>query len=212
MKENKYQKQVSAKHYNFDRYFFPGRWMSYYYQTKEISQRSDIKTVLDIGPGTTFLHDVLKIHRPDITYKTLDLAKDVNPDYVGGVTDIPLNTDAFDLVSAFQVLEHIEYNDVEIALLEMKRVAKKYVFISLPHFGPSVELQIKIPFLKRLRMAYKIPYYKSHKFNGQHYWEIGKKNYSVKKIRCLLKKHFRIIDEYVPFENQYHRFFIMAVD
>lgn len=204
-----YEKQVGKEHYSFDKYFFPARWMSYYYQTREIASRDDIKSVLDIGPGTTFLHDVLAIHRKDLSYKTLDIARDVNPDYLGGVTSIPLEDSTFDAVTAFQVLEHIEYNDVETALLEMKRVSKKYVFVSLPHFGPSVELLFKIPFMKRFCISFKIPFLRKHTFNGQHHWEVGKKGYSVNKIRSLMGKHFSIIDEYVPFENQYHRFFIM---
>lgn len=204
-----YEKQVDKNHYSFKKYFFPGRWMSYWYQTEEISKRPDIISLLDVGPGTTFMQDVLRIHRPDISYKTLDIAEDLHPDVIGGVTNIPLPDASFDLVSAFQVLEHIKFDDVETALLEMKRVSKKYVFVSLPHFGPSVEFLLKLPFLKRMRCSFKIPYAPEHVFRGQHYWEIGKAEYSTKRIRTLMAKHFTILDEYVPFENQYHHFFIM---
>ena len=206
-----YQKQVGKDHYSFQKYFYPGRWMSYWYQAKEISSRTDLVTILDIGPGTTFLRDILKIHRSDIEYKTLDIAVDVEPDFVGSVTDIGIPNDSYDAVTAFQVLEHIQFSDVEKALLEMKRVSKKYVFISLPHFGPSIEFLFKVPFFPRIKFSFKVPYAKEHFFGGQHYWEIGKKGYSVKKIRNLLLKHFVILDEYVPFENQYHRFFILAL-
>ena len=41
--------------------------MSYWYQTEEISKRLDILTVLDVGPGTPFMHDIFKIHRPNFT-------------------------------------------------------------------------------------------------------------------------------------------------
>lgn len=204
-----YEQQVSKSHYSFEKYFWPGRWMSYWYQTKEITSRDDIQTVLDIGPGTTFLYDILKIHRPEITYKTLDIAEDLHPDFIGGVTQVPLPDNSCDLVSAFQVLEHIEFSDFETALKEMKRVSKKYVFVSLPHFGPSVELLIKIPFFRRLQWSVKVPFAKKHVFGGQHYWEIGKSGYSQKTIRTIMRKHFTIIDEYVPFENQYHHFYIM---
>lgn len=206
-----YQKQVDKKHYSFERYFFPARWISYYYQTKEIVKREDIMNVLDIGPGTSFLKDILKIHRPDISYKTLDIAADLDSDFQGSVTAIPTQAKSFDAVCAFQVLEHIEFSDFEKALLEMKRVSRKYVFISLPHFGPSIEFLMKIPFIPRVRFALKIPFYKKHSFQGQHYWEVGKMGYSAKKIRLILDKHFKFIDEYVPFENQYHRFYILRV-
>lgn len=204
-----YKQQVTIDHYSFERYFFPARWMSYYYQAREICSRKDIQSVLDIGPGTTFLKDILQIHRPDISYKTLDIAADVNPDHIGGVTKIPLADETFDSVCAFQVLEHIEFSDVEKAVQEMCRVSKKYVFISVPHFGPSIEWQCKIPFLPRLRFAFKIPFSKKHVFNGQHYWELGKRGYSASRLRKVLRQFGTLKAEYVPFENQYHHFFIL---
>ncbi len=204
-----YEPQVSNKHYSFEKYFYPGRWMSYWYQTKEIASREDIKTVLDIGPGKPFLRHILSIHRPDISYKSLDIADDLSPDIKGSVTKIPTEDNSFDVVCAFQVLEHIEFKDFEVALQEMRRTSKKYVFVSLPHFGGSVEFQLRIPPFKQFRFALKIPRPITHVFNGQHHWEIGKKGFSPKHIRQVMKKHFEIIDEYVPFENQYHRFFIM---
>ncbi len=209
MNNQQYVSQVPANHYRFEKYFFSARWMSYFYQIREIVNRKDIHSVLDIGPGTPFLRNSLVTFREDITYKTLDIAEDTHPDIIGGVTNIPIADNSYDVVCAFQVLEHIEYRDMEKALREMKRVSKKYVFISLPHFGPSVELSFKLPFIKRVKLAWKIPYMPVHTFNGQHYWEIGKKGYSVQKIRKIMKKHFHIIDEYVPFENQYHRFYIL---
>lgn len=204
-----YDKQVSKNHYSFEHYFFPGRWMSYYYQVLEIAKRKDIETVLDIGPGTAFLKDQLKMHRPLITYKTLDVANDVNPDFVGSITKIPLPDGSYDAVCAFQVLEHIEFSDVESALGEMCRVSKKYIMVSVPHFGPAFELHLKIPFLKRFRIAFRIPYPVKHVFNGQHYWELGKRGYPVSRFRDLLKKFGTITSEYIPFEYQYHHFFVL---
>jgi len=204
-----YQKQVDKTHYSFKKYFYPGRWTSYWHQVHEISSRKEIRSVLDIGPGTVFLRDVLKNCCPEIEYKTLDIAEDVKPDIIGGVTKIPCKDNTFDCVSAFQVLEHIHFDDFEVALTEMKRVSKKYVFISLPHFGPPLQLQLKIPFLRVIKCSIKIPYPKKHVFAGQHYWEIGKRGYSPKTIRKIMQKHFKIIDEYIPFENQYHHFYIL---
>jgi ubiquinone/menaquinone biosynthesis C-methylase UbiE len=206
-----YKTQVDKKNYNFEKYTDRSRWMSYWHQVREIVSRPEITSVLEIGPGNGFLRQVLQVYRPDIKYHTIDIAADLNPDVVGSVTKMPLEDDSYDVVCAFQVLEHIRYDDFEPAVAEMKRVAKQYVFISLPHFGPSVELWFKIPFLKRIKFAAKIFFPKEHVFGGQHYWEIGKKGYSVQKIRSVLVRYFNLIDEYVPFENQYHRFFILDV-
>ena len=204
-----YKQQVDKKHYSFEGYFYRGRWMSYWYQTKEVCSREDIKTMLDVGPGSEFLKKILSAHCPGVIYQSLDIAEDINPDYVGGVTRIPLPDNSFDLVSAFQVLEHLEFTDFEVALKEMKRVSKKYVFISLPHNVPTIDFQFKFPGFKRVSVALKLPIYRKHIFYGQHYWEIGKAGYAPKKILDILKKHFTVLSEYVPYENQYHHFYIL---
>lgn len=204
-----YQPQVSKDHYSFAGYFYPGRWMSYWYQTKEICSRSDISSMLDIGPGSDFLKNILSVHAPQVRYETLDIAVDLQPDYIGSATSIPLADNSFDVVSAFQVLEHIEFKDFEPALQEMKRVSKRYVFISLPHNVPTFDFQFKVPGFKRFSFALKIPWGRTHVFYGQHYWEVGKKGYSARYILSIFKRHFEVIDEYVPYENQYHHFYIL---
>ena len=183
--------------------------MSYWYQTKEVYSRPDIKTMLDIGPGSDFLKNILAVHTPQVKYESLDIATDLHPDHVGSATSIPLPDNSFDAVSAFQVLEHIEFKDFEPALLEMKRVSNKYVFVSLPHNVPTFDIQFKFPGFKRFSFALKLPVPRTHVFYGQHYWEVGKKGYSAKKILSIFKKHFEVIDEYVPYENQYHHFYIL---
>lgn len=204
-----YKQQVSKEHYSFTGYFHKFRWMSFWYQLKEIIPRTDISNMLDVGPGSVFLRDSLHVFRPDLEYKSLDMAPDQNPDFLGSVTKMPIPDGTFDMVSAFQVLEHINFDDFETALNEMKRVSKKYILISLPHNVPSFDFQIKFPGLKRFQLAIKFPYGRKHTFQGQHYWEVGKRGYSAKLVKQILQKHFDLLDEYVPFENQYHHFYIL---
>jgi len=200
-------KQVNKKFYNFHKYSFPGRWVSYYYQINETLLLNP-KTILEIGTGDGVYKNFI-INNTSIDYKNMDIAEDLSPDMVGSVDDIPLTDDSFDLIAAFEILEHLPFSQFEKSLSEIRRVSKKYVIISLPHFGPPVKINFKLPFLKEVKVAFKIPFYKKHKFNGQHYWEIGKKDYSPGKIRKIIKKYFKIKKEFIPFENQYHHFFVL---
>lgn len=125
------------------------------------------------------------------------------------MTDIPVEDDSYDVVCAFQVLEHLPYEQFNLALHELARVSRKHVLLSLPHFGPSFRIFIKIPLFPELRYAFKFPYPIKHNWNGQHYWEIGKRGYSPHKIRRVIEKKFLIKKEYIPFENQCHRFFVL---
>ncbi len=52
----------------------------------------------------------------------------------GSVTELPFKNESFDLVCAFDVIEHVE--DDQLAVFEMKRVVKKngIIFITIPAF------------------------------------------------------------------------------
>lgn len=204
------EKQVDKNHYRFSHYVSKNhRWVSYYHQLDELFSLPDIETVLEVGPGMPLVRDMLKYHRPEVLYKSIDIARDLHPDILGSVTQMPVKNDSYDVVCVFQILEHIPYEDFKTALSEIARVSKQHVLISLPHFGPSIKFQLKIPLLPLVQIAVKVPYPKRHQWNGQHYWEIGKQGFPVRKIRKELENYFVIDKEYIPYENQCHRFFVL---
>ena len=200
------QKQVSYRAYSFQRYMHLERWNSVHYQISEVMNLKP-KTVLEIGPGTGVFKSELE--RNQISCTTLDIAEDTKPDVVGSVTKIPLEDNSFDVVCAFQVLEHIPFELFPTALSEMMRVAERAIVISLPHFGPNIKFMCKFPGLPKLQWAKKVPYPKPHEFDGQHYWEIGKKGYGYKKVKRILEGAGEVTRDYIPFENSFHHFFVI---
>lgn len=200
-------KQVDKKAYSFSSYSFPGRWVSYFHQIGEsLALKPD--SILEVGTGDGVYKNYI-LNNTKILYKNLDIAQDLNPDIVGTVDNIPLENDSFDLVCAFEVLEHLPFERFEKCLSELKRVSKKYIIISLPHFGPPIKFCLKIPFIKEIKFSFKIPFSIRHVFDGQHYWEIGKTGYSSRKIKKIIKSHFVLMKDFIPFENQYHHFYIL---
>lgn len=199
--------QVTKDAYRFERYTGLDRWLSYYCQLREILALKPA-SLLEIGVGDGVVRQYLKAHTP-IAYTSLDIADDLGADVSGDVRALPFADASFDAVCAFEVLEHLPFEDFEKALDELARVARRYVIVSLPHFGPPVKLLLKLPFMPELRLAFKIPYPKKHVFNGQHYWEIGKRGYPASRIRAALARRGTLLKEFVPFENQYHHFFVL---
>jgi hypothetical protein len=96
---------------------------------------------------------------------------------------------------------------------ELKRVAKNYVVISIPYVSLNIGGSIKlIPYLKPLNFLFRYSelWFVKHKFDGQHYWEMGKKNFSRRKIRSVIKSTgLKIETEFSDHLNPYHYFFVL---
>jgi len=193
-------------YYQFQKYDYLIRWISYWHQINEVLKLRP-KTVLEIGIGNKTVRDCLKKHGLDI--KTLDVDKERKPDFFGSVEEMPFEKNSFDLILCAEVLEHLPFEKFEKCLKELEKVTKKNVILSLPHFGPPIKFSIKIPFLKEIKVAFKIPYHPKHQESRVHYWEIGKRGYGIRKIKKIISKHFKVKNDFIPFENQYHHFFIL---
>jgi|SRR3989344_3452098 len=192
----------------------PERFISYFYQIKEIVETNPI-SILEIGVGNKIVCNFFK--EKDINITTCDFDKSLKPDVLADIRHLPFSNKQFDTVVAFEVLEHLPWNDFKIALKELNRVSKNFVLISIPYACFSFELFFKVEtplFKKILRLlSIKVPNFiikagLSNR-NKEHYWEMGKKGYSKSKIRKELKEIFIIDKEFQPILNSYHYFFIL---
>jgi len=199
--------QVDKKAYHLSTYSTTDRWVSYYHQLR-FALECRPQNILEIGVGDKVFGSYIK-QNTNIRYIGADYDATVDPDIVADILALPFKDGEFDLVCVFEVLEHLPFDQFEKALKELSRVSKKDIIISLPHFGPPIKFSLKIPFLPEIKFAWKIPWPRKHVFNGQHYWEIGKKGYSTGMIRKIFCKHFILKKEFIPFENQYHHFYIL---
>lgn len=201
--------QVEKSHYDFGRYAFEGRFVSYYWQLREVLGLKP-QSILEVGVGDKVFGNFVK-NNTAVSYQSVDLDLRLQPDHVGSITALPLADKSVDVACAFEVLEHIPFEQVEQAVAELARVARTHVVVSVPHFGPMFFLLLKIPLFPELRAKLKLPFPKTHAFNGQHYWELGKRGYPARRLRALLCAHGTVVREFVPFNSAYHHFFVLKL-
>ncbi|MBP9748621.1 class I SAM-dependent methyltransferase [Patescibacteria group bacterium] len=199
--------QVAPEHYS-RKYDAKDRWLAYWYQASLVL-RTAPKNVIEIGGGNNTVRQMLQ--RAHIFMQTVDIDPALQPDMVGSADAIPLPEDAADTVLCAEVLEHLPFDRFPVALAELHRVAKKAVVLSLPHWGVTLRLCFKIPFLRECDFFWKIPWPRRHIWNGEHYWEIGKTGFSPRRIRgSILAAGFTIAEERVFPDDPAHRFYLLG--
>jgi len=186
------------------------RFISYFYQIDSVFKLKP-RTILEVGVGNNLVSNYLKQSGFKVT--TVDINKNLKPDVVGNLANLPFLDNTFDVVLAFEILEHIPFRDVPTSLYELRRVSRRKVIISLPYSCLFVEsiFSVKTPFMTRqLRLFLGIPTFRANfKRRSGHYWEMGYKNYPKKEVRKLLERYFKITSEFQPLLNPYHYFFIL---
>jgi ubiquinone/menaquinone biosynthesis C-methylase UbiE len=208
------QVEISPKAFDFKSYIHKKRWNSFYHQIDEVISAGP-ESVLEIGVGSGILKTIISDYMK-MSYKSLDLNKNLSPDFVCSVTDIQIDDNSFDVVCCFQVLEHLPFDSFEAALSEMLRVAKKTVIFSLPNAERMIKFQITHLWDGVL---FKSPFFQNRrKISAKnHFWEINIKGFEIKhllkKIREVgHKKGYTLIKEFRDRDNTYHHFFVMQKD
>ncbi len=186
-----------------------GRFCSYWHQIQEIT-KYEPSSILEIGIGNGFVSEYLLKRSFNII--TLDLDDRLNPNVVSTVLNLPFSEATFDVVACFELLEHLPFEDFEKAIKEMSNVSASFVLLSIPDATMAYRICLQMPKIGEFKTLLRIPALRkpAHAFDGQHYWEIGKAGYSLKKILAVfasaglsLRRTYRV------FEFPYHRFFLL---
>lgn len=145
-----------------------------------------------------------------LSIETLDVDPELKPDHVGSATQMPLGDDSYDIVCAFQMLEHLPYEKSLQAFSEMARVSRRHVIVSLPDAKPMWRYLFHLPKFGTRDFLVPRPAHQplEHKFDGEHYWEINKKGYDLARVGKDLGEVCKLLKTYRVLENPYHRFFI----
>lgn len=202
--------QVEPQHYFNMEYDSKERFLSYWYQINEILKLEPNK-MLEIGIGNGFVSRYLRSRGLNIT--TMDIDQRLEPNKVGSVLNIPFHEKSFDVVACYEVLEHLPFEKFKEALKEIYRVTSKYAIVSLPDVTPVYRLIFYIPYIGLIQKLIPVHFMpkRPHVFDGQHYWEIGKKNFNYELIEDTIEdSKFHILKSFRLKDNPYHRFYILS--
>lgn len=96
---------------------------------------ADAETILDIGSGPgAMAHRIPPFHRVlCMDIDELILASVNKPKAIGNITHIPLPDKKVELSMACDVLEHLTDEELQLAIKELERVSKKYIYIQTPY-------------------------------------------------------------------------------
>lgn len=100
----------------------------------------DVQSMLDMGCGSGLFLAYLKRRRPDRfarlagADRSLSALERVNAERIAcSIDDSPFADCEFDLVSSLQVLEHLPNTVLRDAIVEIARIAKRYILITVPY-------------------------------------------------------------------------------
>lgn len=205
------QKQVSVEHYDFLKYASEERMASYYRQVQEVLL-TNAKSVRLIGGGDGIVVNILRMLQVQVEVFDYDAA--LQPDIVGNIIDIDevlqKQDKRYDCIVCCQVLEHLEKQYFERVVCKLSKIYKGTCIISLPAAYGYIDMKLNLPKLHvRKGICFSYNFWRTYRFNGEHYWELGFRGHSIKQIENTLREYFYIERAYFVDNNKYHRFFVL---
>jgi len=144
-------------------------WLYYWHQIdliRSVLQEGD--RILEIGVGTKFTSNYLKNKGYEVV--TLDIDKEKKPDIVANIVESDIE-EQFDHIIAFEVFEHIPFEDFKKVLLKLHGVCRKTLLISIPRNEKQwLKLSVELP--GRKRFSFRIVTKRRKIISRYHHWEV----------------------------------------
>jgi SAM-dependent methyltransferase len=156
---------------------------------------------------------------------SLDIDPELKPDVLSDISKDTVFKDVdnkkFDIITAFEVLEHLDHWDSFISATKNIHTLLKHdgVFLlSLPHKGLSFSIMLRINVLRKYGYVFSLPYFLNlmrHKIkpislHSGHFFEIDSPGYPRKKIEnALLETGFEFISKKRLFLMPYTQFYVL---
>ena len=112
------------------------RSSSIFMQAQVILHLKEVNTVLEIGSLRGVLTSILRHFNLQVDTCDIESIPFLSlPTFLSDFEHLQVNESSYDLVCAFQVLEHNNIKKTPLLLRKMSNASKKYVYVSLPFEG-----------------------------------------------------------------------------
>ena len=177
-------------------------WEFYWYQQKlmEGFVTAGQDQVLELGVGSGFAANYCRSRGLDVT--TLDIDEEKKPDIVANVVTYDFDR-KYDHLMAFEILEHIPYDQFERIIRKIPEFINGYAFISLPRNERVVfNLNLRLPKFRPVSYQWRI--LKKNITCKAHHWELDYGEYTNRRVESLftdagLRVARRMTCDYVRF-------------
>lgn len=144
-------------------------WRMYWRQQKIMQGKLlQSQKVLEIGVGSGFTANYLRSKGVEVT--TFDIDAEKKPDMVGNLVSYEFH-ESYDHILAFEVFEHIPFEEFSRILKKFTSVCKGYLFFSVPRSEKTViQGEIKMPFAE---LTYNLRRPRKQILSKHHFWEIN---------------------------------------
>lgn len=198
------------------------QWISVWHQAREALLKDDVASVLEIGLGRGINKALLEHF--GLRHVGVDVQPQFEPDHLSTL-DTFQTDERFDLVCAFQMLEHNPVETLPDHLRRMASFSNKYVYISVPYSGRWISVNLNVNWWRWAftrnwswyfnRAEPKVrpleEYRKRPDKHNPHWWEVGDRDFSKERMReVVAESGLRIEKEFHNDYFPYHLFYLLV--
>lgn len=180
-------------------------WRLYWSQQKLMDPYlNEGDSVLEIGVGSGFTANYLKSKGYDVT--TIDIDEEKNADITANIVTYDFEK-TYDYISAFEVLEHIPFEEAKQVVKKVSEKCRKGFFLSVPQSEWILfRGDFKIPLIGRKHIEITFP--RRRILETNHFWEIGKYNISLQQLDDIFSSNGFLLKERFKRFSRYFMFFM----
>lgn len=155
-------------------------WQFYWHQHKLMQEHLNKNfRIAEIGVGSKFTYNYLQTKGYNI--KSIDIDENKNPDILGNIVTCSPDIIEFETIIAFNIFEHIPYNEFLATIEKFKNKKVKQLFIGLPINRKTI-IDFKLRVGRYFNKQFSITIPKRKITTENHHWELGYKNYTTEKL------------------------------